>query len=354
MGDTHTLFAAQGATLCSELLSAFAAQGAALGALLFSPNGDAASALADTGFPCACVPLQRLDGSDPVGELWRPSGDAIPIRGQHGAIAYCHDGETVFGALSLAETPVGADKTPLQQATETAYRQVFSLLDTLGYAHLFRFWNYMAAINTSSHGSERYRQFNRGRHDAFQAHARNSAENAPAACALGCAAGPLSVAFLAGRVPPLRIENPRQTSAYRYPQQYGPRSPTFSRATLARLGTDEVLLLSGTASVVGHATLHVDDVLAQTRETIANIGAVVDEANRLARGPGFALSDLHYRVYIRHANDLPVVRGEVERQIGGAAKAVYLKADVCRADLLVEIEASAAHQAAPNTAAGKQ
>ena len=161
----------------------------------------------------------------------------------------------------------------------------------------------------------------------------------------GCAEGPLTIAFLAGRVPPLRIENPRQTSAYHYPAQYGARSPTFSRATLARCGNDEIFLLSGTASVVGHATLHPDDVLAQTRETIANIRAVVGEANRLSSGPGFTLSDLHYRVYIRHATDLPVVRAELERSVGDAPESVYLNADVCRQDLLVEIEASVAHDA---------
>ena len=346
MRDTHPFIPAQGASLSAELLLKHAAQtpGALIGALLFAADANTNSMFNDAAFPCARVPIQRLGAADSACEWWRASGEATPARGQCGAIDFCHDGQSVFGVLSLAENSFAgsAEGTPLQQATESAYRQVFALLDTLGYAHLFRFWNYMAEINTPSHGSERYRQFNRGRHDAFHAHARDSAENAPAACALGCAEGSLIVAFLAGRVPPLRIENPRQTSAYHYPQQYGPRSPTFSRATLARLGDDEVLMLSGTASVVGHVTLHAGDVLAQTRETIANIRAVLTKANRLASGPGFSLSDLHYRVYVRHAADFAVVRGEMERQLGEAAKTVYFVADVCREDLLVEIEASAA------------
>ncbi len=343
MRNSDPVFPEQGASLSLDRLLTLAAQtpSVVLGALLFAP--DARAQPPPVAFPCLRVALPRFDAGEPVAELWRASAGAA-LRGRHGAIEYCDDGETVFGVLSLDETVFAGEgeRTPLQQATESAYREVFALLDALACPHLYRFWNYLAAINAASFGSERYRQFNRGRYDAFQAHSRNSADNAPAACALGTSAGPLCVAFLAGRRPPLRIENPRQTSAYRYPQQYGPRSPTFSRATLAHIGADEVLLLSGTASVVGHATLHAGDVGAQTRETLSNIDAVLAAANRVASGAGFALPDLDYRVYVRHADDEPAVRREFERALGAAARAVYLKADVCRDDLLVEIEASAA------------
>ena len=154
---------------------------------------------------------------------------------------------------------------------------------------------------------------------------------------------PLSIAFLAGRAAPISIENPRQISAYQYPEQYGARSPTFSRAGLVRLGQDEVLFISGTASIVGHATLHPGDVVAQTRETMTNIEAVLAEANRLTRQTRFDLASLHYKVYVRHATDLVPIRAELERIVGSALNAIYLQADVCRQDLLLEIEATAAH-----------
>jgi len=109
-----------------------------------------------------------------------------------------------------------------------------------------------------------------------------------------------------------------------------------------RLGQDEVLFISGTASVVGHATLHPADVAAQTRETMTNIEAVLAEASRLANQPGFDLASLHYKVYVRHPADLAQIRDELERIVGIAPNAVYLQADVCRRDLLLEIEATAA------------
>jgi enamine deaminase RidA (YjgF/YER057c/UK114 family) len=320
-----------------------------LGALCFSAGAAESRIPADIGVPCMNVSMPRLDTGDSNCEVWQGSGPLT--EGQCGAIHYRHDEDVLFGVIALPETLFEAtDKTPLQQTTESAYRQVFALLDTLNYPYLFRFWNYIADINAHSFGLERYHQFNQGRHDAFLAHDRDVAGNVPAACALGfgpghSARGPLTIAFLAGRTAPLNIENPRQTSAYEYPQEYGPRSPTFSRASLVRLGQDEVLFISGTASIVGHATLHPADVVAQTRETMANIQAVLAEANRPA-SRNFDLASLHYKVYVRHPADLAQIRAELAHCVGDKLKAVYLQADVCRQDLLLEIEATATHPSA--------
>jgi len=312
-----------------------------LGALCFSAAAIESQAQADGDVPCMHVAMQRLGVDDSVCEVWHGSGPLA--QGRCGAIHYRHDDDVLFGVIAVSETmfEADADKTPLQQATESAYRQIFALLDTLRYPHLLRCWNYIADINAHSFGLERYRQFNLGRQDAFLAHGRNVVGNVPAACALGSAQGPLSIAFLAGRVVPLGIENPRQISAYQYPQQYGPRNPTFSRASLVRLRQDELLFVSGTASIVGHASLHPGDVVAQTRETMTNIEAVLVEANRLSSPSRFDLASLNYKVYVRHAADLAQIRAEFERIVGSTPNAVYLQADVCRHELLLEIEATA-------------
>jgi len=155
--------------------------------------------------------------------------------------------------------------------------------------------------------------------------------------------GDLDIAFLATRADVTGLENPRQVSAYLYPSEYGPRSPTFSRAGRVNLGGRTMLFVSGTASIVGHRTLHEGDAAAQTRESMANIAALLDEANRDGSGGPFRLGQLAYKVYIRHPLDLPLVRDEMERFAGSPLKAVYLQADVCRVGLLVEIEASGGH-----------
>lgn len=163
-------------------------------------------------------------------------------------------------------------------------------------------------------------------------------DQVPAACALGVAQGPLSVAFLAGvsRVTP--IENPRQVSAYQYPKAYGPRSPTFSRAALARLAGQEILFISGTASIVGHESVHTGDVVAQTHESLDNILAVLSEVTKATGSKRFSLASLSFRVYLRHANDAQAVRVVMAQRVGEAAMHCF-QADVCRSDLLVEVEA---------------
>lgn len=284
------------------------------------------------------VPMPCLDGRASAGELF--ASDAAVAHGRLGRVAYSHDGSVLFGVLTMPEEETqSAGMPPLQAATYRAYREIFALLEETGYGAIYRFWNYMAGINAHSHGLERYRQFNFGRQEAFAKGGPKDKGAIPAACALGFEEGPLTIAFLAGKNAGVAIENPRQVSAYRYPPQYGPRSPLFSRATLADAGNVEILFLSGTASITGHETLHAGDVVRQTRETLANIEAVLTEANACARRSRFGLDNLLYTVYVRHAADFDAVRGELERAAGSGLHAVYLQADICRQDLLVEIEA---------------
>jgi enamine deaminase RidA (YjgF/YER057c/UK114 family) len=301
--------------------------------------------------PIVPVPLQPLaaDGTAaPACEIW--CADGALTHGQRGALRYCQNDEILFGAVQLAESEFDAGavhesgKTPLQQASESAYREIFKLADALDFTHILRFWNYIADINGQSHGIERYRQFNMGRQDGFLSAGRDVKGSVPAASAVGFADGPLTIYFLAGRnVTPIAIENPRQVSAYQYPKDYGQRSPTFSRASVVQLGGNDVFFLSGTASIVGHRTLHVGDVVAQTRETLANITAIIAEANRVAPRAGFALGDLCYKVYVRHEQDVNAIHNELRRSLGQSARMMFLKADICRQDLLMEIEASAGH-----------
>ena len=136
------------------------------------------------------------------------------------------------------------------------------------------------------------------------------------------------------------IENPRQTSAYLYPPKFGSHSPTFSRACLLNGSAGTNLFVSGTASIVGHETLHSGDVSAQTRETLTNIDALLDEANRIVGSAHYSLEDLKFKVYVRRASDFAAIEGVLSAALDSSTTIVYLQADVCREDLLVEIEAT--------------
>lgn len=294
-------------------------------------------------------PQQRLRAAlpglaeDSINELWL--ADTPCQSGESAGLRWRRSASVLFGVIELDESefPPREGSSPLQDASAEAYRRIFSLLDSQQLPHLWRVWNYLAEINAETAGLERYRQFNIGRQDSFLEFRRGATGNVPAACALGVADGPLSIAFMAGAHPAVPVENPRQISAYNYPTEYGPRSPIFSRAVLVYPPGQEILFISGTASIVGHQTVHPGDLVGQCRESVANISAVLDEANRLACSAPFVLSELSYRIYIRHAADLARVRDALPALIGVEAPVVFVQADICRLDLLIEIEAFASH-----------
>lgn len=259
-------------------------------------------------------------------EVWSSADpvQAVSARGISGA----HNQDLLFGCLQVT------DDGPLEDASRSAYSRVFEFIDETGFPSLMRAWNYFPGINREAHGVERYRRFNIGRHEAFAAKGRTIGVDMPAACALGCSGGPLTVYFLAARRPGIPVENPRQVSAFDYPQRYGPRSPTFSRAMLMQPAGQRVLAISGTASVVGHETRHPDNAAAQIAETLANIRLLMKAAGEPGPGDG---SNLLLKAYLRDAEYLPCMQDALAKNFG-EAQVAYLRADVCRSDLLVEIE----------------
>lgn len=294
-------------------------------------------------WPLASIQAPRLDGGPDgardLSEIWWSSD---PIEGGSAeGVLYRRTDQILFGVVNEDARYQESDPTvSLQGAAERGYRRIFGLIDGLGYPSLVRAWNYFADINREDQGLERYRHFNAGRQDAFLAARRSLTAGVPAACALGVGGQPLTIAFLAARGTVVAIENPRQVSAYCYPPEYGPRSPTFSRATLVRVAGRPVLFVSGTASIAGHETLYPGDPAAQTGESLANLEAVLEAANRVVEGPAFTLPQTYLKVYLRHPVHLDAVRRVLVQALGKPLNAVFLQAEICRADLLVEIEAT--------------
>lgn len=299
-------------------------------------HGGAAPPAAASHLPHAHLLKRVIGHDDPVVELWTGRYPARDIT--LGETRCRHNGEILFATVTIAA--VDGDDA-LGDATYTAYRSLLHALDETGYPHLLRIWNSIPDINVDDDGLERYRRFNLKRYRAFEESKRPTHTGAPAACALGSFGGPLVLYCLASKTPAEPIENPRQTSAYRYPQQYGPQAPSFSRAALWRGdGEDnDVLFVSGTASIVGHQTLHQGNVVAQTHETLTNLQSVVAAAVSQGARDVAILRDLLLKAYVRHPDDQPLVRQVLAGHGLDADAVLYLHADICRAELLVEIEA---------------
>lgn len=241
--------------------------------------------------------------------------------------------------------------------TISAYRQLFGLIHTgVLPQNIARMWNFVPGILahdtdlriTDRLNSERYRQFNAGRQQAWRQFSGLGSPTkrfrAPAATGIGSLpGGPLTVEVLLTNDPVVDIDNPRQLSPDTYSSKYGTLPPLFSRATAQLLDGDRAMLfIAGTASIVGEDTLHENDPSAQTHETFRNLEALIHEAN-LSRYLSFVPNQLEWsdlrgmRVHVRYPEHLSYVRQVVESYVGQLV-VCYVQDEICRPGLLVEIE----------------
>lgn len=282
--------------------------------------------------PVASVAMTQLV-APPLLEIW--ASDLPVSRGARGALVWGHSGDFLFG---LYRQPPHEDG--LESGTFHAYQEIFALLNEQETPHLLRVWNYFSAINADdADGLERYKHFCIGRYESFAQNQRLEVSDIPAASAVGSQGGEFVLYFLAATRRGKAVENDRQVSAYEYPPQYGPRTPLFARATQLDWLPGQPLLISGTASIVGHASIFLDDTSRQTSETLNNIRRLIALAFPDHADP---LSLLHsLKVYVRNHSDLPTIRALIESTLGKEIPSIYLLADICRSELLLEIEAIA-------------
>jgi enamine deaminase RidA (YjgF/YER057c/UK114 family) len=283
-----------------------------------------------------------------------PGGRDVEIRrvseqlviARHGGIAWVHC------------APVGP-ATPAASVYDevtNGLRQVGSLLGSVGvsFDQVIRTWFYLGGIVDDDGPTQRYKELNRARDDVYREisfHAGRRPERLggpayPASTGIGTEGRELrmsTIALATGRTDVLAVplENPRQTSAYEYGGPSSPGSPKFSRAMALSCGGDTTIYISGTASITNSESRHPGDVVAQAHEALDNIEALMSEENFCRHGlPGRGTTPGRLglaRVYIKRKEDYARTRAACEERLG-ELPTTYVVADVCRAELLVEIE----------------
>lgn len=289
-----------------------------------------------TASPLAPLPPPWVDtllGPVPVISRTETAHGTVVVRT---APQFTHVSVTIPKAHGLAPEALAAH-------VRDAYLSVATTLNAQQ-RHPVRFWNFVPHIHTpSGEHLDRYMVFNGGRFAACE-HWHGSPNDfdhtLAAASGVGVLGEALAIHCLAAEAPGVPVENPRQVPAYKYSRRFGPRPPCFARATqLAHpVGDAWWLLVAGTASIRGELTVHPGDVEAQTVETLDNLDALLAAAES-RRGSGAAKARFtSLRVYIVGPRDLAVVREHIEARYGAVADIEYAQAELCRADLLVEIE----------------
>jgi chorismate lyase/3-hydroxybenzoate synthase len=252
--------------------------------------------------------------------------------------------------ISFGDVP-GMDILTFQQTVAEAYGNVFDLLGRLPTPHPVRFWAFIPNIHADmGAGLDRYMAFNAGRFAAYSARfgGRQAFRRSVATgSAIGFGQERLVLHCLAGAEPGAPLENPRQVPAYNYSRRYGPLPPCFARATriAGGAGIGQRLLVGGTASIRGEDSLHVGDLAGQVKETLGNLASLVGFACGAGTGMG---SEPAIEAWLPRFRELRIYRPRradpdetlelVVPGFTGVSRVELLEAELCRAELLVEIE----------------
>jgi len=299
-------------------------------------------------------------------EAWAIGGDSVQVeRYGRDALVVDYDGlrwvHCTGGRASMAQSGLYSQ----------AWMNFAHLTTVLGRAgsqfeHVVRTWIYLGGITTpetecaamplSGAPALRYHELNRARKDFFaglrfgrngkEANGNGANGAYPASTGIGMSGSDLEMTCLAletsrkdVRLVPL--ENPLQVPAYAYPHDHAAQSPKFSRAIALAAGDRLTIWISGTASIVASESAHCGDIESQTEQTIENIQRLIAPENFAAHGlsrTGARLKDLdRIRVYLKRLEDFEKCQAICRRRFG-AVPALYVVADICRPELLVEIE----------------
>lgn len=257
--------------------------------------------------------------------------------------------------------PSSLDAPILEQSNEVLSK-LGRVLETEGMDinTIVRQWNYIERIThvpDAPGANQHYQDFNDARSHFY---ARTAWKGGyPAATGIGTAHGGIMVevdaAALGGRkCAAVALDNSLQVAAHDYSQNVliGVADKIFRHKTTPKFERAKAVVspeagvhvyISGTAAIRGEASLTGVGIEQQTLTTLENIRYLISKENLRKHGVKVdAAPEIQiFRVYLKTGNLLEAARTIIEQTYPGV-HALYVLTDVCRDELLIEIEGIAA------------
>jgi hypothetical protein len=268
-------------------------------------------------------------------------------------IKYIDREEIITGGLSV-------DNLSLNQYEQSEY--CFNLLksllnhEDLKLSDIVRQWNYIGDIvgyNTINNKiRQNYQEFNDLRTKYYNQD--NWINGYPAATGIGININCIIISAIAvkpkNNLKIIPIKNPRQLDAHKYtekvlqgipiPELKEKTSPKFERGKIIFNENIAEIYVSGTAAILGQESIKEFSIEIQTSVTIENIINLVSKENLMAQNynqKNINVKFEYFRAYLKNKTDMVKVK-EVCESYFGNIPVIYLNADICRDELLVEIE----------------
>lgn len=241
------------------------------------------------------------------------------------------------------------NKSIAEQSVDV-FRMISEVLDTEGFPinSITRQWNYIEKITALEGTRQHYQDFNDARSQFYN---QVSWENGyPSATGIGVTHGGILIDIDAVilndvdcYVTPL--DNRLQIAAHRYSEevliseQAVKTTPKFERGKCMNFGDNGIIYISGTAAIRGEESLREADLAEQLYATMENIAYLISLENVTLAGASCRFQPMvtMLRVYLK---DMSSVREAKELMDAFRLNipVVYLWADICRDELLIEIE----------------
>lgn len=226
------------------------------------------------------------------------------------------------------------------------------VLEKMPVSSIVRQWNYIEKITQLADNNQNYQEFNDARSRFYQK--TEWKDGFPAATGIGIEYGGVIVDLDAiytngSDIKIVPLNNSLQVAAHDYSDAVlvatkdekcgSATTPKFERGKLVLSGTEGTIYISGTAAIRGEMSLKNMGIGEQTRITLENIEHLISEETLANSGTGVfgkvEISSL--RIYLKEESFFEPCKRIVDENYPGVP-AVYLKADICRDELLVEIE----------------
>jgi enamine deaminase RidA (YjgF/YER057c/UK114 family) len=248
-------------------------------------------------------------------------------------------------------------KLKVREQADSVFSDILNIMqgENLPLSSVVRQWNYIPDITGVKDGLQNYQEFNDSR--SFFYDKAGFSNGYPAATGIGTWCSGVSIDIDA--IQPLDdsckifpVNNDLQVPAHFYSPAVligidgiGPgnkTTPKFERAKVVVYGNRGIIYVSGTAAIRGEKSTIDQAIEEQTHITLENIDHLIS-VNTLAVSGIAGVNNVSVgtlRIYLKDGQFYEVVKNIIDKKYPGV-QAVYLKGDVCRPELLIEIEALA-------------
>lgn len=305
--------------------------------------------------PITFIPEHTVNDKNLYVEVWEINSKKTIVKSNESIndVHYLHIIDKQYEMICIEGIPSSNYSLPLQQQSIEVFNKIQLILNKheFNINDIIRQWNYIGNITGHDKQDEQiYQIYNNSRAEFYKE--VQWPNGYPAATGIGTNYNGIIVSCIAFKSNSLdkkiiySLDNPLQIAAHIYSKKVLlgstpdtiKETPKFERAKLIDIADNIFCFISGTAAIRGEYSVHLQSPQMQTELALENIEYLISNKNLQNNlCPEYSLKICNLRVYIKNRDHYQIVRSTIEKRMP-KIPVIYLFTDICRSELLVEIE----------------